>query len=222
MLIFNIYTVVSLAIPIWIVTKAIQENKTAFSTLVELTSFKLNLLIFMNAVIVLLVQFSNLLVWIFFGDIRIIEQKYVIEKSQKKIFQFLLLSIVLRNTFDIYKMLGLAILFMVCIIHWLVNKRSDYLISRGSRDGMEHFKIMLLGSILMVMCFVVSFVFYKQFTGHDSDDESMGKVYVIIGFEVSMHYALNFFSSSASSLKESSITSNTRYQQLSYTTGSSG
>ena len=86
MLIFNLYSVVSLLIPVWIVTKAVRENKTAFSTLVDLTSFKLNLLIFLNAAIVLLVQLSNLLVWIFFGDIRIIEQKYVIEKSQKKIF----------------------------------------------------------------------------------------------------------------------------------------
>ena len=108
------------------------------------------------------------------------------EKSQKKIFQFLLLSIVLRNTFDIYKMLGLAILFFFCIIHWLVNKRADYLISRGSRDGNEHFKIMLLGNIRVFITFVISYVFYKQFTLEEKDeDKKMGKVYVIIGFEVS-------------------------------------
>ena len=109
------------------------------------------------------------------------------EKSQKKIFQFLLLSIVLRNTFDIYKMLGLAILFFFCIIHWLVNKRADYLISRGSRDGKEHFKIMLLGNIMVCITFVISYVFYKQFTLEEKDeDKKMGKVYVIIGFEVSI------------------------------------
>jgi hypothetical protein len=162
------------------------ENKTVFSTLVNLTSHKLNLLIFFNAIIVVLVQFSNLLIWIFFGDIRIIEQRYVLEKSQKKILQFLLLSIVLRNTFDIYKMLGLAILFCFCILHWLVNKRSDYLISRGSRDWLEHAKIMLLRNVLIVISFIVSYAFYAQFTADTkgaNGDEKMGKIYVIIGFE---------------------------------------
>ena len=90
----------------------------------------------------------------------------------------------MRNTFDIYKMLGLAILFFFCIIHWLVNKRSDYLISRGSRDRMEHIKIMVLGNIMVFICFVVSYVFYKQFTSDNLDgEESIGKIYVIIGFE---------------------------------------
>ena len=94
----------------------------------------------------------------------------------------------MRNTFDIYKMLGLAILFFFCIIHWLVNKRSDYLISRGSRDRNEHFKIMLLGNILVCVTFVISYVFYKQFSLEEIEDEKkMGKVYVIIGFEVSVY-----------------------------------
>lgn len=100
----------------------------------------------------------------------------------------------LRNTFDIYKMLGLAILFFFCVIHWLVNKRSDYLVSRGSRDWMEHFKIMLLGNILVFICFVVSYVFYKQFTIDDQEgEERIGKIYVIIGFEVSAFFTINLF-----------------------------
>ena len=185
---FKVYTVASMLIPLYIVQTAVSENKTMFSTLVTLTSYKLNLLIFFNAILVVLVQFSNLLIWIFFGDIRIIEQKYVLEKSQKKIFQFLLLSIVLRNTFDIYKMLGLAILFCFCILHWLVNKRSDYLISRGSRDWADHGKIMLLRNRLIIISFIVSYAFYTQFTAEgrgEDGDEKMGKIYVIIGFEVS-------------------------------------
>ena len=98
----------------------------------------------------------------------------------------------LRNTFDIYKMLGLAILFFFCVIHWLVNKRSDYLVSRGSRDWLEHFKIMLLGNLLVSICFVVSYVFYKQFTIDDHEgEERIGKVYVIIGFEVSIFWLSN-------------------------------
>jgi uncharacterized membrane protein YozB (DUF420 family) len=86
-------------------------------------------------------------------------------------------------------MLGLAILFFFCIIHWLVNKRSDYLISRGSRDRNEHLRIMLLGNILVFVTFMISYVFYKQFSLEEQDeDKKMGKVYVIIGFEVSVSF----------------------------------
>ena len=72
---FKVYSAASLIVPIWIVAVAISEHKTTFSTLVDLTSFKLNLLIFFNGVMVLFILFSNFLTWIFFGDIRIIEQK---------------------------------------------------------------------------------------------------------------------------------------------------
>jgi len=70
---FKIYSLASLLVPIWIVGNAVAEHKTMFGTLVNLTSFKLNLLIFFNGIVVLLMQFSNFLIWIFFGDIRIIE-----------------------------------------------------------------------------------------------------------------------------------------------------
>jgi len=73
--IFNFYTVASFLVPVYIVMDALVKHKTAFNTLVNLTSFKLNLLIFFNGIVMLLIQFSNLLIWIFFGDIRIIEQK---------------------------------------------------------------------------------------------------------------------------------------------------
>ena len=81
-----VYTIVSVVTPLWIVATTFNQHKTIFGTLVSLTSFKLNLLLFFNMVVVLLVQFSNLLIMVFFGDIRIIEQKYIVEKSQKKIF----------------------------------------------------------------------------------------------------------------------------------------
>ena len=72
---FTIYSVGSFLVPVYIVLDAVAKHKTAFNTLVNLTSFKLNLLIFFNGIMMMLIQFSNLLIWIFFGDIRIIEQK---------------------------------------------------------------------------------------------------------------------------------------------------
>ena len=131
-----------------------------FAILVSLTSYKLNLLIFFNAIVVVMLQLSNLLIVVFFGDIRIIESRYIMDKSQKKIFQFLLLSMVLRNTFDIYKLLALTFLFFFYVLHWLVKKRGDYLVSRGSREWLEHLKMATLANSMIVFSFIVSYAFY--------------------------------------------------------------
>ena len=169
-----LYSIGSVILPILIIKNAhdqhsgkLQQNYMIYLS-IYLTQNKLNLLLFFNAIIVIIFWYSNIMIWIFFGEIRIIEQKYVLEKSQKKIFQFLLLSIVLRNTFDIYKMLGLSFLFSFCIVHWLVNKRSDFLVSRGSRDYQEHLKIMILSNILIVISFIISYSFYQQFSVEDN------------------------------------------------------
>ena len=53
--ILKIYSVASLLVPVWIVINAVAQHKTVFNTLVNLTSFKLNLLIFFNGIVVLLV-----------------------------------------------------------------------------------------------------------------------------------------------------------------------
>ncbi len=85
------------------------------------------------------------------------------DKSQKKIFHFLLVIIVLRSTLDFYKLLSLAILFLFWIIHWLTYKRSDYLISRGSRGVKEHLRLMILYAVLIVVDFSVAHAFYERF-----------------------------------------------------------
>lgn len=102
------------------------------------------------------------------------------------------MSAVLRNTFDVYKLLALTFLFFYCCLHWLIKKRGDYLISRGSREWREHFKIMALSCAMIFVSFVISYAFYNQFSNEENlnadgerTEERMGKIYVIIGFEVS-------------------------------------
>lgn len=95
----------------------------------------------------------------------------------------MLLSLVLRNTFDVYKLISLIFLLSFWMIHWLVFKRSDYLISRGSRGALEHAKILLIFFILISADLLISFFFNKKF---DLESETMNEIYVIVGFEVSV------------------------------------
>jgi len=104
------------------------------------------------------------------------------DKSQKKIFHFLLLTLVLKSTFDIYKFLSLAVLFGFWVIHWLVYKRSDYLVSRGSRTPRDHLRLLVLYALLIAIDFTIAYAFYERFM---LAGEKMNEIYVIIGFEVS-------------------------------------
>ena len=54
---------------------AIQKYETFYNIVVYLTSQKINLLIFFNFLVVTLINVINLLVWIFFEQIRTIESK---------------------------------------------------------------------------------------------------------------------------------------------------
>jgi hypothetical protein len=105
-----------------------------------------------------------------------------LDKSQKKIFHFLLVIIVLRSTLDFYKLLSLAVLFLFWIVHWLTYKRSDYLISRGSRGVKEHLRLMILYAVLIVVDFSVAHAFYERF---QVAGEKINEIFVFIGFEVS-------------------------------------
>ena len=89
--------------------------------------------------------------------------------------------IVLRSTLDLYKLLSLAVLFLFWIVHWLTYKRSDYLISRGSRGRREHARLILLYGILIMFDFSVAYAFYERF---QIPGDKLNEIFVFIGFEV--------------------------------------
>lgn len=57
-----------------------KQDGSFFNTVVYLTSQKVNLLIFFNFFIVLLINVANFLIWVFFDEIRVIEYKVSVNK----------------------------------------------------------------------------------------------------------------------------------------------
>ena len=75
MLSFKAYSFISIISTIGVIFNAIQKHETFFNTVVYLTSSKINLLVFFNFLVVALFNIGNILVWIFFSQIRSIESK---------------------------------------------------------------------------------------------------------------------------------------------------
>ena len=78
MLGFYFYSFLSMTATVGVIYNAIQKQETFFNTVVFLTSQKINLLIFFNFLVVVLMNLGNFLVWIFFDKIRSIESKVIL------------------------------------------------------------------------------------------------------------------------------------------------
>ena len=84
--IFGAFSLVSIAVPVGIIIKTVQKERNFLDMVMHLTSSKLNLVLFLNCLVVIIANAANLLVWGFFGSVRTVESKYLLDKSQKKIF----------------------------------------------------------------------------------------------------------------------------------------
>ena len=177
-----IYSVLSIALTVGIVTNAVKTQRTFFDIVVQLTSSKLNLVIFLNCLIVVLTNAANLMIYTFFGTVRAVESKFLIDKCQKKIFQFLLLTVVLRNSIDIYKTGSLIVILSIWLLHWLASKRFKGLIGEENRDKSIHVRLQVL--FVSLICFdgLVTYIFAVQFYKHGT---KMSDIYIMAGFEVS-------------------------------------
>ena len=102
------------------------------------------------------------------------------DKCQKKLFQFLLLGVVLRNSLDIYKVTSLYFIMVIWVIHWLVSKRSKGLVGEENRNFTAHAKLIVLMIGLVVMDATVSYIFILEFSKYGN---SMNDIYIIVGFE---------------------------------------
>ena len=63
----------SLVAPVGITAKCYSDNQTLIKTLVALTSSKVNLLLFLNMILVISYQIVNMIISVFFGELKIIE-----------------------------------------------------------------------------------------------------------------------------------------------------
>ena len=86
--IFGTFSLISIAVPVGIIIKTVQKERNFLDMVMHLTSSKLNLVLFLNSLVVIIANAANLLVWGFFGSVRTVDSKYLLDKSQTKIFQF--------------------------------------------------------------------------------------------------------------------------------------
>jgi len=162
------------------VVNAVKTQRTFFDMVIQLTSSKLNLVIFLNCLVVVLTNAANAVIYVFFGSVRTVESKHLVDKCQKKIFQFLLITVVLRNSIDIYKIMSLLVVLSIWMLHWLTSKRCKGLVGEENRDKSVHARLLILFTLLITLDALVSYIFAVQFYRHGT---KMSDIYIMVGFE---------------------------------------
>ena len=157
--IFGAFSIISIAVPVGIIIKTVQKERNFLDMVMHLTSSKLNLVLFLNCLVVIIANAANLLVWGFFGSVRTVESKYLLDKSQKKIFQFLVLTVVLRNSIDIYKMMTLLVVLSIWCLHWLLAKRVKGLVGEENRDWATHGRLLTLYGFEISFDGIIAYIF---------------------------------------------------------------
>jgi hypothetical protein len=72
---FGVYSVLSIGFTASIVIGEVKTKKFLLEVIIALTTSKVNLVVFLNCLIVLLTNAADLLIYIFFGTIRPTESK---------------------------------------------------------------------------------------------------------------------------------------------------
>ena len=82
------------------------------------------------------------------------------DKSQKKIFQFLVLTVVLKNSMDVYKMSSLVIILFYWMLHWLLAKRTKGLIGEECRNMSTHGLLLALYVVVIFVDGLIAYIFH--------------------------------------------------------------
>jgi len=90
-----------------------------------------------------------------------VEAKHLIDKCQKKVFQFLVLTVVLRNSIDVYKMAFLMVILAIWMLHWLLAKRTKGLIGEENRDKSTHGRLLSLYGMVISFDGFLAYIFFN-------------------------------------------------------------
>lgn len=141
MISFNSYLFLSFVATIVSIINAYTIHEQFYSTVIFLTTSKINRVVLLNFSFSFLLAIIIGLVSFFFGDIRESEKLSILEKLKRKVFDFFLIVLVFReDSLDVIffgiikkKLLNSCIflvlflsLISLSILHWLTIKRAEY------------------------------------------------------------------------------------------------
>ena len=164
MISLNIYCIVTIFSTVYYLYDLYTKEDTFFIFSMHLLKSKFYFCLILNFFIMLLVIAGKLLLFLFYGEVRLSELTQVIEKIRLKFFQLLVLFISFRPTIDIKKILYIVLYFFMAFLTGIAYKRGAYISSSNEKDRQKQFKII---SIYLLLIYLNYLLYNSTITGNE-------------------------------------------------------
>ena len=155
MISLNIYCLVTILSTGYYFYDLYNKEDTFFIFSMHLLKSKFYFCLALNFFIMLLIILGKLLLYIFYGEVRLSELTQVIEKIRLKFFQLLVLFISFRPTIDIKKILFIVLYFFMAFLTGIGYKRGAYIASMNEIDKKKQYKIIAIYLLLIYVNYLL-------------------------------------------------------------------
>ena len=166
MISLNIYCIVTILSTSYYLYDLYTKEDTFFIFSMHLLKSKFYFCLALNFFIMLLVILGKILLYLFYGDVRLSELTQVIEKIRFKFIQLLVLFISFRPTIDIKKILFIVLYFFMAFLTGIAYKRGAYIASMNRTDKREQYKII---SIYILLIYINYLLYQNSMTSNEKE-----------------------------------------------------
>lgn len=123
---FQLYTTFSVLITAIVVANTTLVHKQFYPTMVQLTTNKLSKLVLINDALLTLILFGKLLLKLFFGKIRTIEEEKSWENACVSLVETCLALTIFRGEVSTFAFVLFVITLFIKIFHWISKMRVNH------------------------------------------------------------------------------------------------
>ena len=151
----NIYCVLTIISTSYYFYDLFSKEDTYFIFSMHILKSKFYFCLALNFFIMCLILLGKLLIYIFYGEVRLSEFAKVIEKIRLKFYNLLVLFISFRPTIDIKKIFFIALYFFMAFLTGIAYKRGAYITSSNEVQKSKQLKIISIYIFLIYINYLL-------------------------------------------------------------------
>ena len=155
MISLNIYCVLTILSTSYYFYDLKSKEDTFFIFSMHILKSKFYFCLALNFFIMCLIILGKLLIYIFYGEVRLSEFAKVIDKIRLKFYNLLVLFISFRPTIDIKKIFFIALYFFMAFITGIAYKRGAYITSSNEIKKTAQIKIIFIYMFLIYVNYIL-------------------------------------------------------------------
>lgn len=165
-----------------VIYHAFHSRGQFYPAMVYLSTSKINLVFMLNMGLVMMCGLWQLVKTIFLGSLREAEVERLNEQSWREVMEILFAITIFREEFSVTFLAMVTVLLLIKALHWLAQKRVEYIETTPSVSRLSHFRIISFMAFLLALdcVFLYSSVSYLLRTKRPSVELFFSFEYMIL------------------------------------------